>query len=62
MHIFLRMIVSQTELCPVGKDHYLLLIAKHNILIATSLFLSKNKFTVGNFSHTWFGDLEISGI
>ncbi|XP_050719934.1 uncharacterized protein LOC127000350 isoform X2 [Eriocheir sinensis] len=56
-----RMIIGQTELCPLGQDQYLLLTAKSNTLVASSLSLSPNKVTVNHFSHTWVGDLEISG-
>lgn len=57
-----RLIVNQTELCPIGPDQYLMLSAKHNALLVSSLSLSADHLTVHHMAHTCIGDLEISGL
>ncbi|XP_045121573.1 general transcription factor 3C polypeptide 4-like [Portunus trituberculatus] len=57
-----RMIVNQTELCPIEDDQYLLLSAKHNILLVLSISLTTHHLAVNHTSHTFIGDLEISGL
>ncbi|XP_063843555.1 general transcription factor 3C polypeptide 4-like isoform X1 [Scylla paramamosain] len=57
-----RMIVNQTELCPIEGDQYLLLLAKHNILLVSSISLTTQHLAVNHTSHTFIGDLEISGL
>ncbi|KAG0710930.1 General transcription factor 3C polypeptide 4 [Chionoecetes opilio] len=57
-----RMIVNQTELCCLEGERYLLLVAKHNALLACCLTLTTDHLAVTHTAHTSVGDLEISGL